>query len=240
MTDLKALRIELIQETRARISASVKEDLLIIQAETTLQQLEQSINRLVKKSREWYALWNPEYEHALQDHETFVKEAAEKETKEGSMGAPLKKEDTEAINELLKSLTTLYEEKERLVTYIEKKMVKTCPNVTSLGGSRIGAQLLSHAGSLERLATMPSSTLQLLGAETALFRHLKNKTKHRSPKYGLLFNHPLVQKVEKRQQGKAARALADKLSICAKVDHFKGEPVAATFKKMLVTKFTAW
>jgi nucleolar protein 56 len=141
---------------------------------------------------------------------------------------------------LLSHLEQLYGEKEHLVTYIEKKMATTLPNVAALAGSRIGAQLLSHAGSIERLSGMPSSTLQLLGAETALFRHLKNRKKHRPPKYGLLFNHPLVQKVPKEQQGKAARALADKLSICAKVDRFEGEPVAAAFKKLLAEKFTAW
>jgi len=85
----------------------------------------------------------------------------------------------------------------------------------------IGAKLLEHAGSLKRMAEMPSSTIQILGAEKALFRHLK--TGSRPPKYGVLLGHSIVQQMPKAKQGKAARVLADKISLAVRIDYFKGE-----------------
>jgi len=240
MEDHGELRKRLLGETRRQVAAAADRDQLIIQTVTTLEQLDHALNRLAKKAREWYALGNPEYERAAKDHETFVREAATKEPRPDSMGGELSAEDKEAIKTLLDALAGLYDEKARLESYLEGLMRANCPNLSGLAGSRIGAQLLSHAGSLRRLATVPSSTVQLYGAETALFRHLRDKRKHRSPKYGLIFNHPLVQKVAQRDRGKAARALADKLSLCAKLDLFKGELKAPEYKRALAAKFTEW
>lgn len=234
------LRARLIAETREKIAASITAEELIIQAITSVEQLEQGLNRLLKKGREWYALRNPEFEHRVKDHQRFLEEALAAQRPEKSMGGDLDEQDREAIATLLEGVQELSARRETLLQYIEKKMQTTAPNITLLAGSRIGAQLLSLAGSLNRLATMPSSTVQLLGAETALFRHLRNRKKHRAPKYGILYNHPLVQHVEQRQRGKAARMLADKLSICAKIDRFKGEPQAAQYKKALEARFGAW
>ena len=110
-------------------------------------------------------------------------------------------------------------------------MKKYCPNVLELAGVTIGAQLLELAKSLRRMAFLPASTIQLLGAEKALFRHLK--TGSRSPKYGVIFQHPLIQNTKRSKRGKKARQLADKLSICAKLDFFKGEFLAKEYRKEL-------
>ena len=93
------------------------------------------------------------------------------------------------------------------------------PNFHYIAGPLIGAKLLEHAGSVKKLVEMPSSTIQLLGAEKALFRHITKGTK--SPKHGLIINHPIVQKA--KDKGKASRLLADKLSIAIRIDYFKGE-----------------
>ncbi|RME31004.1 NOP58 family protein, partial [Candidatus Woesearchaeota archaeon] len=212
------------------------DDQLIIQAVTTLEQIEHVANRLVKKAREWYSLHNPEFEHDIEDHEAFIAKA--RTQARGVMGGSLSKEDKQAIDELITSVEALYNERERLRAYIAKKMEAVCPNTTALAGPIIGAKLLSHAGSLDRLASVPSSTLQLFGAERALFRHLRNK-RHKAPKYGIIFNHPLVQRAGK-ERGKAARALADKLSLCAKVDRFKGAACAEKFISQLEKRFGTW
>lgn len=238
--DFTALRQELIAETKKKIAASVDSDQLIIQAVTTLEQLEQAANRLAKKGREWYGLENPEYERAVKEHEEFVAKAAEKEAQPDSMGASLAPEDTTAIATFLKSVSILYDERDRLLAYLDTLLIKRCPNMQELAGTKIAAQLLSHAGSLQKLAAIPSSTLQLYGAETALFRHLRDKRRHRSPKYGLIFNHQLIQKTPPRDRGKAARALADKLSLCARLDAFGGERKAHEYKEALSKRFTAW
>jgi len=237
-TTFAELRQQLIAETKAKVASSVNDDHYLIQASTGLDQLEQAIHRLVKKAREWYGLLNPEGEHALADHACFVEQADI--NAQGAMGATFADEDKRALRSLLDTIKALYAEQKRLSDYLEKKMQAHCPNITALAGPRIGAQLLAHAGSLERLATVPSSTLQLYGAETALFRHLRDKRRHRSPKYGILFNHPLIQHVTQPEKGKAARALADKLSLCARLDHFKGENKAAAYKAQLVQKFGEW
>lgn len=237
----------LLAETKQKIAASVSNDNLIIQAVTTLEQLEQASNRLVKKGREWYGFYFPEGERSSKLHKEFLENATRatrselmKELKlKSSMGGDLSKEDEEALQQYLRTINALFDEQEALEAYIETKMRDSCPNLTILAGSRIGGQLLSHAGSLQKLATVPSSTLQLYGAETALFRHLKDKS-HRAPKYGILFNHPLIQNVGAKERGKAARSLSDKLSICAKLDYFKGELKAQEYKEQLEKKFVKW
>ncbi len=234
------LRTALLAETRKKVAAAVNQDMLVIQAITTLSQLEQSIHRLVKKAREWYALENPEYEHAEKDHDRFVLEASKQKAGKDSMGASLEAADSAAVQQQLVMIKQMTEQRDAVLAYLEKKMDQHYHNITVLAGGKIAAQLLSIAGSLERLATMPSSTLQLLGAETALFRHLRNRQRHRAPKFGVLFNHPLVQKLPASERGKAARALADKLSMCAKLDLFKGEKKAREYKKALEKRFTTW
>jgi nucleolar protein 56 len=242
MARFSAEREALLAETKTRIAASVNDDSLIIQAVTTMEQLDHATNSLAKKAREWYGLRDPELEHQVKDHERFLELAATEEQKrsKSTMGANLAPEDEEEIAAYLVAVRLLYEERQRILAYLESKMRTHCPNVASLAGATIGAKLLSHAGSLERLASVPSSTLQLFGAETALFRHLRDRRKHRSPKYGVLFNHPLVQKVVQPQRGKAARSLADKLSLCAKLDYFKGEFKAEEYRRQLAAKFTEW
>lgn len=224
------LREELLEETKQAVAESVHGDTLIVTAVSTLEALEQALNTLVKKGREWYGLYNPGAERGM-EHERFVREAPDER---GEMGGELTEEDRAALNEYRAALAKLYDEREALREYITTRMQGVAPNLAHLAGPIIGAKLLHHAGTLERLATMPSGTLQLLGAERALFRHLHDK-RHASPKYGLLFNHPLVQHAKER--GKAARALADKLSLCAKLDRFNGEYLAERYAEELGQRF---
>ena len=126
-----------------------------------------------------------------------------------------------AVSELTANCNALKEERKSLQEFIEKEMNLDFPNVSSVATPIIGAKLLSEAGSKKKLAFMPSSTIQLLGAEKALFLHIKKKTS--PPKHGYIFNHPLIQKLTKDKRGRASRILAGKISIAAKEDYFSGK-----------------
>jgi hypothetical protein len=126
-----------------------------------------------------------------------------------------------AYSELEKNTQSIEEEKKRLTEFIEKEMKEEFPNFSVLATPILGAKLLSAAGSKKRLSFMPASTIQLLGAEKALFAHLRKNAK--SPKHGHLFNHPLMQKLPRFKRGKAARIIAGKLAIALKQDYFNGE-----------------
>ena len=122
------------------------------------------------------------------------------------------------LNQLKTNQESIDKEKQELTDFIEKEMKEELPVFVSVAGAILGAKILAQAGSKKRLAFLPASTIQLLGAEKALFNHLKKKGL--CPKHGHLFNHPLIQKLPKQKRGKAARVLAGKLAIAAKMDYF--------------------
>lgn len=226
----KEFYIKNLELTKRQIKESVSDDNLIIQAVGSIDEIDKAANILAKRLREWYELYNPEFSYSLQSHEKFTELILKKTRKElldelkveenRSMGADLEEEDLNQIKELAAALKSMYEVRKKHEEYIERVMEKAAPNVKKISGSMIGARLIAQAGSLERLSEFPASTVQLLGAEKALFRHMK--TGARCPKFGIIYMHPLVSASQKRFQGKAARILADKISIAAKVDFFKG------------------
>jgi nucleolar protein 56 len=148
------------------------------------------------------------------------------------MGGQFAEPDLGTVNAQATFVNSLYLQRDALLEYLELIMQQHTPNIKTVAGPTIGAKLLAMAGSLERLSRMPSSTIQLLGAETALFRHLRNN-KARPPKHGIIFNHVLLQRAPKPMRGKVARALADKISIASKVDYFKGEFIGDTLYKQV-------
>ncbi|MFH1682408.1 MAG: NOP5/NOP56 family protein [Candidatus Woesearchaeota archaeon] len=225
--------------TRQKIKESVSADQLIIQTVSNIEELNKVTNLLSKRLREWYSWYLPELGQRFTDHEQFIDLIIKKNKKEllkdlklnESMGADLNKADVEEIVMLGRQITELYKLKKQHELYLKKMMEWYSPNILELAGVTIGGKLIEMAKSLKRLALLPASTVQLLGAEKALFRHLKSGTP--SPKYGIIVNHPLIQKAKKQDKGKAARTLADKLSLCARLDFFKGEFKAPEYKKEL-------
>ncbi len=145
-----------------------------------------------------------------------------------SVGAPMGDEDTRAVRGLAEQTRDLVRRRSSLDAYIEEKMGELAPNVAHLAGPIIGARLLALAGGLEEMARMPSSTIQLLGAEKALFRHLRKGSK--PPKHGILFQHPWVHNAPYWQRGAIARGLAAKLAIAARADAHTGRFVAGELK----------
>ncbi len=242
MPDFKKIREESIKLAKQKIKESVTEDNYICHAITTVEELNKVCNALAKRLRDWYALYFPELYKSIADNEAFVRLVLEKDKKtlmaelkiKDSMGKELK-EDLEPMKELATKAGELYKLRDSLEKYLEKTMKGYCPNVLALAGALIGAKLLNEAGSLKRLSSMSSSTIQLLGAEKALFRHVRTGAK--APKHGHIVNHHLIAVVKKNEKGKASRALADKISIAAKVDYFKGEFIGDKLKQELEAKF---
>jgi len=128
----------------------------------------------------------------------------------------------------------LYDLRQKLTDYIAQVMKEVAPNVTALVGPLLGARLLSLAGSLEELAKLPASTVQVLGAEKALFRALR--TGGKPPKHGVIFQYPEIRKAPKWQRGKISRALATKLSIAARIDFFTGRYVGDELRSKLIER----
>lgn len=233
-----------IQLTKTLIKHSVAEDQLIMQAIANINELDKSNNLLTKRLREWYGLYFPEFCKEISNPERFVELIAEKSKKElmkeinfnetESMGAELEKIHVEEIILLARGILNQQQIRKTHELYLQKVMQKYCPNISELAGVTIGARLIELGKGLKHLAMLPASTIQLLGAEKALFRHIKTGSK--SPKYGVIINHPLIQKAKKIDKGKAARMLADKLSLCARLDYFKGEFKAAEYRRELEEK----
>ena len=210
---------------------SASEDKHLIQAINSIDEIDESISKLIERIREWYALYFPEMD-IIKNNETYIKLISQNKTKENIMQAkpdafpsnvidleddinPL---DLEIMNRYANSIFELQKTRKEIEEYIDSKMEEIAPNLRLLVGSSLGAKLISHAGGLKRLATYPSSTVQIMGAEKALFRHLKSGD--RPPKYGLIYQHPQVRGAKWWNRGKIARMLAGKISLAVRRDVF--------------------
>ena len=234
-----------LQITKSDVRNSATNDILLVQSINLVDDLEKVINLLAKRLREWYGLYNPEFSMATESHERFVEEILENEKPEllkkiqvkpeESIGADLGQDDLEPIRAFTGQIHDLYQLKKSQIDYISALMDELCPNTKAVCGVLTGAKLIEHAGSLKRLSEMPASTIQILGAEKALFRHMKTGAK--PPRHGIIVHHPLIAKAPDRMHGKIARALADKISIASKIDYFQGKFIGDKLKKELEDKF---
>ncbi len=227
-------RLKNLQITKRNLKEAVNEDDLIVQTISNVNDIDRITNILSKRLREWYSLYYPELSRKITEHEIFVNSILSEKKAKNSFGADLKEEDLNQIKLLAKQTQDLFALRNKHEKYLENIMKDYCPNLLTIAGTTLGAKLLLLAKGLKRLALLPASTVQLLGAEKALFRHLRLKTK--SPKHGILIHHPLVQNSERNMRGKAARVLADKIVLCARIDYFKGEFKANEYKKELEEK----
>ncbi len=237
--------VELEYTRRKLRKAAEKRDMLAAQAIRAIDDIDRTVNLYVARLREWYSLHFPELNDLVREHEDYVKIVAElghrsniteenlirlgfseakakkiAEAARTSIGADLSEFDIEAVQTLARITAELYKLRRQLTQYIEQVMKEVAPNITALVGPLLGARLISLAGGLEKLARMPASTIQVLGAEKALFRALR--TGGKPPKHGIIFQYPDIHRSPKWQRGKIARALAAKLAIAAKVDAFTG------------------
>lgn len=236
-----------------------KRDLLAIQAIRAIDDIDKTLNLLAARLREWYSIHFPELDDIAKEHEEYIKIVAElgfrdsispealtklgisegrakkiAEAAKQSIGADLSEMDMNIIQTVANIWLELFELRQKLTDYITQVMKEVAPNVTALVGPLLGARLLSLAGSLEELAKLPASTVQVLGAEKALFRALR--TGGKPPKHGVIFQFPEIRKAPKWQRGKISRALATKLSIAARIDFFTGRYVGEELKQKLMER----
>ncbi|MBE6501893.1 MAG: ATP-binding protein [Methanobrevibacter thaueri] len=210
---------------------SASEDKHLIQAINTIDEIDESISKQIERIREWYALYFPEMD-VIKNNETYIKLISQNKTKEEIINAKpeafpgdiidleedINPKDIEIMNNYANSIYEMQQTRKNLEEYVDFKMQDIAPNLRLLVGSSLGAKLISHAGGLKRLAVYPSSTVQIMGAEKALFRHLKSGD--RPPKYGLIYQHPQVRGAKWWNRGKIARMLAGMISHAARRDVF--------------------
>ena len=213
------------------IKASASEDKHLIQAINSIDEIDESVSKLIERIREWYALYFPEMD-VIKNNETYIKLISQNKTKKDIVEAKpdafpreiidldedIDPKDLEIMNSYAKSIYELQKSRKNIEEYIDTKMESIAPNLKLLVGPTLGAKLISHAGGLKRLAMYPSSTVQIMGAEKALFRHLKSGD--RPPKYGLIYQHPQVRGAKWWNRGKVARMLAGMISLAVRRDVF--------------------
>ncbi|CAA3003063.1 probable nucleolar 5-2 [Olea europaea subsp. europaea] len=217
-----------------------KVDTMIIQAISLLDDLDKELNTYAMRVREWYGWHFPELAKIVQDNILYAKtvklmgnrtnaakldfseilpEEVEIELKEAamiSMGTEVNDLDLENIKDLCNQVLSLAEYRAQLFDYLKSRMNTIAPNLTALVGELVGARLIAHGGSLLNLAKQPGSTVQILGAEKALFRALK--TKHATPKYGLIYHASLIGQAAPKHKGKISRSLAAKSALAIRCD----------------------
>lgn len=231
-------------------------DRYVVQAIHAIDDMDRILNLVSNRTYEWYGIHFPELFDLSRDNLQFLRfvrlgsrdsfteenlsDLSDKrqhrilEAKEDSLGVDLPEEDLQPVQKLASFGVEIARVRDDLERYVDAIMPEIAPNLTALIGGRLGARLIASTGSLENLAKKPSSTMQVLGAEKALFRALKDGSQ--PPKHGYLFQSPLVHRAPMHQRGKIARSLAGKLSIAARVDFFSGEFIADQLQKEIDTR----
>lgn len=241
--------------SRAKVKFSVqKNDNHIIQAIALLDQLDKDINTFAMRVKEWYGWHFPELAKIVPDNYSYAKLALSIKDKASltddslhdvaailnddsglaqrvidnakiSMGQDISEQDMDNVITFAQRVVNLYEYRQQLYKYLTDKMHTVAPNLSTLIGEVVGARLISHAGSLTNLSKQAASTVQILGAEKALFRALK--TKGNTPKYGLIYHSSFIGKASAKNKGRISRYLANKCSIASRIDNYSEEPTTA-------------
>lgn len=235
--------------SRAKVKFNVhRVDNMIIQSISLLDQIDKDLNTFSMRCKEWYSWHFPELQKIVPDHYTFARLVKLIKNKENlteeqlpqieeitsdsgiakeildasnaSMGTDISEIDMINIERFADRVIQLSQYRDNLRTYLQTKMSQVAPNLSALIGEQVGARLISHAGSLTNLAKCPASTVQILGAEKALFRALK--TRGKTPKYGLIFHSTFIGRASQKNKGRISRYLANKCSIAARLDCFSG------------------
>jgi nucleolar protein 56 len=242
----EAIRDTSIEISNLRIKElSAKPDLQAMESVQALDEIDKTANIISSRVREWYGLHFPELVSMIDDNISLIKLILSFKSRENydeneleqmgysknkgraialaakeSRGADIREEDLDRVIQLAEEAQHLFSVRDKLANHVEKTMRQIAPNVSELAGASIGARLIARAGGLEKLAILPSSTIQILGAEKALYRALKSGS--RPPKHGILFQHAAVHSAPKWQRGKIARSIAGKIAIAARIDLYRG------------------
>lgn len=251
--------VSLLMAKKAVQRAQSDRGATVNQSVQLLNEIDRTLNVLSNKLREWYGLHFPELDRQVDHHETYANIVekfgdrsnisveglmelgfrSSKSSKiikmaEKSMGAPMIPEDNEQLKGLALNLLGLYKYRQELELYISSLALEVAPNLSEVAGTILAAKLMEKAGGIKKLAMKPSSTIQVLGAEKALYRSKKSGS--RPPKHGLIFQHPYIHSKPKKARGHLARVLAGKLAIAARADAFSGSSIGVQLRKELDEK----
>ena len=252
LTKLREFAMGLSSSKVTEVSESP--DLHIIQAINSLDEIDKISNALSSRLREWYGLHFPELDNIIDSINGYAqivlagkRESLTKKVYEDagfpdskaemisliaskSRGGDISDANLAIVQSIAKQILEFHDLRKKLEDHVESEMQTIAPNITAILGAAVGARILGKAGSLKKLASMPASTIQIIGAEKALFRSLK--TGAQPPKHGLLFQHAMVHAAPRWQRGKIARAIAAKAAIAARVDVY-GEGLNKTLLEKL-------
>jgi nucleolar protein 56 len=238
--------------------AGEKEDKRVIQIIETLDFIKPTISKFSNRLKEWYGLHFPEITDKFIEEEVLLaklvfeighrknytreklssrfsfdnrEEQLLLELATKSMGANI---DLEMVKRFAEEILSLDTYRETLETHLDDLMDNLAPNIKAIVGSLVGAKLIAEAGSLRKLAFMPSSRIQLLGAEKALYRHLRTGSK--LPKHGLIFQWKQIRGNPPWIRGNIARLIAGKVGLAAKIDYFSGDFIGDEYAKEIEEK----
>lgn len=260
MDRVKELREKLLKKTRQQIAENLSGDeAFIVKAVSLLEDLDGTFNLLAEHAIDWHSFEFPELKKIVRDNDQLLeliskigarKNFSEKnialtikddakssniaKSSQNSSGAELDQNDIKEIQTLAKNALEIKSQRMRLAGILEQKAKKIAPNTSTLLGALLFSKLVARAGSMKKLAFMPASTIQIIGAEKALYSHLKSGSD--PPKHGIIFQHPLVGSAKLSDRGKMARLLASKTSIAIKVDYFGGKPIGKELKEEMDKK----
>lgn len=244
-------RKQMLARARTQVAGAIrKRDNLLVQTVGCIDELNKCTNLMCERLTEWYGVYFPEFRHP--DHKKYAQVALildraspdEEKLREiigperagvvlqkakSSMGASVTEEDLRTMRSLASEILSLKELLEKTEAYQNSLAQEIAPNVSHLAGQALAAKLVGAAGSIERLSMLPASTIQVMGAEKALFKHLKSGSP--PPKHGIIFQHPLISTSPKKVRGKIARTLAANLAIAAKADGISKNFIAPALKE---------
>lgn len=244
--DKEELREKAISQTRDELKQSVDKDELLVKAVKQLDQVNKDFTEEMERFRDWYSLHFPELESEISDDEELLKiiekyglERTEikpfQELADGSTGTELTDQDRDLLEQTVAHLSGMQELKDGLEDYVRRGAETEFMNLSSLLGPLLATRLVSLAGGLEELAKKPASTVQMLGAEKALFRYLHGEGT--PPKHGILFEHQFVKSLPEEKRGKIARFLANKTVMAARIDQYGDEDKSEGLNREIQEKY---
>lgn len=238
---MQELRENCLQRAKRAVAESVDEDDYINKAISMYDTTAEHVTSMAASLSEWYGLYAPEAARQCEPEDIPALAQRDREDVheelgiEDSMGANLESPHVDPLEHCGEAVQGIYAMLERIEGYLEQVMSTYCYNTLQVAGTIVGARLLREAGSLKDLATMAGSKIQVLGAEKALFRHIRTGAK--PPKFGHLFHHPLVQGAAEDERGKVARAIANKLALAARTDYFSDKQKGDAMREELEEQY---
>jgi nucleolar protein 56 len=235
--DRGLLHAAMLELARVRIRKAVRTEDHLRQAVAAVDDLQEQENTLIERVREWYGLHFPELAKMVGETEyldLIAKHGRREHLQMGvgeSVGAEIGEAEERELQGMARLAQDLGSRRADLEGYVERTVRQIAPNVNELAGPMIAARLVTLSGSVEDLARSPAGTIQLLGAERALFRHMR--TGAQPPKHGLLFQHPLVHRAPPWQRGAIARAFAGKIAMAARADAYSHRRIAPELQASL-------